>query len=67
MADWSDLIGLRFEDAVAKAKQHGFVVREYFRDGEASLVTADYRTDRIGVDTETVGGELRVCRIQGIG
>ena len=46
------LIGLELEDARRFAREHHFVVRDVIVDGEAHVVTADFKSRRINVATD---------------
>lgn len=61
MADWSDLVGLTVGEAKAKAARYGIkAVRVIKQDGDFALGTADYRTDRVNVETEAKDGIQRI-------
>lgn len=51
MADWSDLIGMKLDDAITYANEHfGYKVRVNKWNQSAGIGTADHREDRINVD-----------------
>ena len=49
---WSQLVGHSVEEARQMAKEQGFSFRVKTQDGEARIVTADLRTDRVNVAVE---------------
>ena len=61
MADWSDFAGLTVDEARAKGQPYGIkTVRVIAEDGVHGLVTADYRTDRLNVETAAKNGVQRI-------
>lgn len=46
------LIGLTEQEAQKIAKERGWTVRTAMRDGEAFMLTSDYRTDRVNLTVE---------------
>jgi hypothetical protein len=51
MEDFSWLLGLTFEDAKRELKSVGLDIRPKSVNNMASMITADFRTDRVNVAT----------------
>lgn len=43
------IVGKTYEEASKVVKENNYIIRKTFEDGEAFMVTMDYRTDRINV------------------
>ena len=71
MADWSDLVGLSLEAAQKRAEKYGHIVRAMRYNDQPAIVTADYKTDRIGVcverEPEAIDAPWIVTKVWGIG
>lgn len=47
-----DIIGLTIEQADQAVAEYDFIVREVIRDGEPVPMTAEFRIDRVNVETK---------------
>lgn len=65
--DLNSLIGMTVEDADALLAHRNMRVRVTHRNGQPGFVTADYRTDRINVRVQTVGQDLVITEVDGVG
>jgi hypothetical protein len=59
----NDIIGLTVIKAEAVLEDYDFIVREVIKDGESTAMTAEFRIDRVNV--ETLGG--KIIRVVSVG
>jgi hypothetical protein len=65
--DFDDLIGSTLDEFVAAAEERGAETRVVIRDSQGLDVTADFRTDRVNVEVETIDGVDIVTSVVSIG